>query len=656
MQIKNIVLYKDADNIRKLDFQLGKVNIISGESMTGKTILIKIVDYCLGARECDISYGIVRQTVKWFGLTLAIGNNEFIFIARPNPHFFNVRNTDKVYFEVKRDDGIPPFDTIIENENVSDLKSFLSRKLGIADCKLKNEKGNSEPLEVNISHTKFCCFQPQTTIAQNEFLFYKQNEPFRANSYKLTIPYFLGAIQEDMYSIELALINNKRDLRAFTRQKDEMKQILNNGRSQIYQLVSKAKELDLLSQDDYAETDKEALSLLESLKGWTPDVVVQGQPTGAQAELKRLQNTRRELKSKIAELDDRIDSANSYKLTNYDYEEALQVQTERMRAVNLFKVTDNVNFEQCPFCHKELVDSIPSVGMLNLSLKKLKENLDGLRSEAPKVNEVISKLEDQRTEARNNLFNVECAIREIYQQEQSLRATRDLNIEKGKVLGQIEFFLQNVNLEEDKSLDIRINQLKSEIDRLSELLDEDSKQQRLDAILAMINIWMTSWVQDNQLDVEHNSASVSFNLSKLTLMSIIDNEVVPLSQLGSGANWVSYHILILMALHKYFVENNRPVPHFLMLDQPSQVYYPSQVNGNQDPDWIGIKKLFDFIFKRVDEMNGQMQVIITDHAMLDDKRFKSCVQEEWRNGVKLIPSDWYKDLDKNEAVLSEKEN
>ena len=228
------------------------------------------------------------------------------------------------------------------------------------------------------------------------------------------------------------------------------------------------------------------------------------------------------------------------------------------------------------------------------------------------------------------------------------------NIEKGKVLGQIEFFLQNVNLKEDKSLDIRISQLKSEIDRLSDLLDKDSKQQRLDAILAMINTWMTSWVQDNQLDVEHNSASVSFNLSKLTLMSIIGNEVVPLSQLGSGANWVSYHILILMALHKYFVENNRPVPHFLMLDQPSQVYYPSQGNGEKDLDLIGIKKLFDFIFNRVDEMKGQMQVIITDHAMLTDERFTSCVQEEWRGDVKLIPSDWYKDLDKD--VLSEKEN
>ena len=342
MQIKNIVLYKDADNIRKLDFQLGKVNIISGESMSGKTILIRIVDYCLGAKACDISYGVVRRTVRWFGLTLAIDKNEFIFIARPNPYYLGVSNTDKVFFEVKKNDSIPSFDSLNANENVNDLKSLLSSKLGIADCKLKNEKGTSEPLEVNISQTKFCCFQPQTTIAQNEFLFYKQNEPFRANSYKLAIPYFLGAIQEDIYSIELELNNKKRKLRAFTRQKNEIDQIISNGRTQIYQLVSKAKALDLLSQDDFAETDKEALSLLESLKDWTPDVDVQDRLTGAQTELKRLQNKRRELKSKIAEIDDRIDSANVYKSTNSNYDDALQVQKERLKSVNFFKVTDNI--------------------------------------------------------------------------------------------------------------------------------------------------------------------------------------------------------------------------------------------------------------------------------------------------------------------------
>ena len=41
MQIKNIILYKDAEHQRVLSFELGKVNIITGESKSGKTALIR---------------------------------------------------------------------------------------------------------------------------------------------------------------------------------------------------------------------------------------------------------------------------------------------------------------------------------------------------------------------------------------------------------------------------------------------------------------------------------------------------------------------------------------------------------------------------------------------------------------------------------------
>lgn len=36
MQIQNIILYKDAENKRVLTFETGKVNIITGESKSGK--------------------------------------------------------------------------------------------------------------------------------------------------------------------------------------------------------------------------------------------------------------------------------------------------------------------------------------------------------------------------------------------------------------------------------------------------------------------------------------------------------------------------------------------------------------------------------------------------------------------------------------------
>ena len=64
MQIQNIILYKDAEHNRVLTFETGKVNIITGESKSGKTAIINIVDYCLGSKDCKIADGVIRDNVQ----------------------------------------------------------------------------------------------------------------------------------------------------------------------------------------------------------------------------------------------------------------------------------------------------------------------------------------------------------------------------------------------------------------------------------------------------------------------------------------------------------------------------------------------------------------------------------------------------------------
>jgi hypothetical protein len=53
-QILEIVVYSRDDRRRILALRPGAVNVITGDSKTGKSALIEIVDYCLGAGECRI--------------------------------------------------------------------------------------------------------------------------------------------------------------------------------------------------------------------------------------------------------------------------------------------------------------------------------------------------------------------------------------------------------------------------------------------------------------------------------------------------------------------------------------------------------------------------------------------------------------------------
>lgn len=191
MQIKALIFYSKKGEKRILSFNTGKVNIITGESKTGKTALIDIVNYCLGSDHCKISEGVIRETVEWFGILLHYEREE-IFIARQNPNSLGQASTDYIYFSAGDKVEIPEMEKIQNNSDTTTLKDYFTRKLFIAEYTNTPETGTRAPLTVNFKHSRFYSFQPQDLIAQRSFLFYNQQDTYAAQSMKDTLPYFLG--------------------------------------------------------------------------------------------------------------------------------------------------------------------------------------------------------------------------------------------------------------------------------------------------------------------------------------------------------------------------------------------------------------------------------------------------------------------------------
>jgi hypothetical protein len=139
---------------------------------------------------------------------------------------------------------------------------------------------------------------------------------------------------------------------------------------------------------------------------------------------------------------------------------------------------------------------------------------------------------------------------------------------------------------------------------------------------------------------------VRLDLSRLTVVADTTEGPVPMTRMGSGENWVAYHLIAHLALHAWFVRRNRPVPRFLFLDQPTQVYYPPERDAEgrldvlKDEDRIAVRRRFALIFRVVEELAPELQVIITDHADIDDPRFQDAIVERWRGGAKLVPAAW----------------
>ncbi len=243
MQIKSLVFYNKKGEKRILPFQTGKVNIITGESKTGKTAIIDVVNYCLGSEDCRVSEGVIRQTVEWFAILLQYEKEE-VFIARQNPNSLKQASTQFIHFANADKIEIPEIDKLKNNSDVGTLKDFFTKKLFIAEFTNTPITGTRDPLAVNFKHSRFYSYQPQDLIAQRNFLFYNQSESFVAQAIKDTLPYFLGAIREDSMKIEQEIANKKRELSKYEKDLKEYERLKNDGSQKIFELVNEAKQLE----------------------------------------------------------------------------------------------------------------------------------------------------------------------------------------------------------------------------------------------------------------------------------------------------------------------------------------------------------------------------------------------------------------------------
>ena len=81
--INKLLLWLKDGSLRTLKFENDKVNVITGNSKTGKTAILEIIDYCLcGSNETVvISREHIGENVAWYGIHFFI-NDKTYTIAR----------------------------------------------------------------------------------------------------------------------------------------------------------------------------------------------------------------------------------------------------------------------------------------------------------------------------------------------------------------------------------------------------------------------------------------------------------------------------------------------------------------------------------------------------------------------------------------------
>jgi hypothetical protein len=154
-----------------------------------------------------------------------------------------------------------------------------------------------------------------------------------------------------------------------------------------------------------------------------------------------------------------------------------------------------------------------------------------------------------------------------------------------------------------------------------------------------------------EFNAEFSPFPARLNLPQLTIIFDRPERPVPMGRTGGGENHLAYHLSALLALHLFAAQNNRPIPRFLLIDQPTQVYFPSEqvykdADGSvqkteADADLNAVRRLFELLLKFTQEDVPGFQLIVTEHANLRDQWFQEAlVEQPWTKPPALVPEGW----------------
>jgi hypothetical protein len=245
-QIDKLVLWpRIQDAPRIVHFTGGTVNVISGLSKKGKSAVIPILDYCLGADKCAIPVGVIREACNWFGVVVNTAEGQKL-IARREPG--DQQSTGDMFL-VEAPVVEVPVKIADKNTNVIAIKVMLDRLAGLTN--LGFEPGSESAFKARPSFRDLMAFtfQPQNIVANPNVMFFKADTTEHREKLKIIFPYVLGAINAELLQARYDL---ERLQRALRRKESELRTLTATSsawQQEAQTWIRQAIELGLLPAD-----------------------------------------------------------------------------------------------------------------------------------------------------------------------------------------------------------------------------------------------------------------------------------------------------------------------------------------------------------------------------------------------------------------------
>ncbi|MCT9289531.1 DUF3732 domain-containing protein [Acinetobacter baumannii] len=635
MKIKSIHLYSSSGERRDLNFNLDGLNVITGKSSTGKSAIFEIVEYCMGRSSFNVPEGIIKEKVSWFAIIYSFDNLE-ILIAKPAPVKGNT-SCSKVMFRSGICIEPPKYTELEQNTDDEYVTDILSDALGIPNNHTNVELDHSrDTFKVNIKHTFYYLFLKQGLVTNKDQLLYRQNESFQPQAIKDSFPIIFGGADDEQIAKERRLRDLERDLKILNKKVNSLQANNIENFNQAKQLYLEAFNVGLI-ENEFREDFSifEVVEMLNKAQEYKSNI----NKLSIDADVEQLENKLKLLKTRRREILDEINYLRINEKHTLGFNREVEEQINRLRSIYIYDSIDENTFSRFP--NENIFVSISE------EIKSLQNELNSSSIEIPYLAGLIESLENEISEINKTIQESESSLSSLI----ALIGDGNNTIidQQNLVKGRISFFLETVELSTiDTGIIDKRNRCQDLITQLKSDIAGESTDIKLDSVLSNISIYLTQYLRNSE--TEFSEYPARFDLKNLTVVFDRVDSPIPMNRTGSAQNHLNHHVDTYLALHKYAHTANRPLPKFLMIDQPSQVYFPTlesyqaldgsienMVDGDIEAVTKFFKKLYDFSKNEV----KNFQIIVTEHANLSDEWFqKSLVEIPWKKPPALVPLDW----------------
>ncbi|CAG9269731.1 DUF3732 domain-containing protein [Paraburkholderia caribensis] len=663
---------------RDISLDPEKVNVITGASGTGKSAVIKALDYCLGSSTCTLPIHVRRHSIA-VGVKWVRGSDEMV-VCRKIPGAGKT-SSQHMYVSTGRDLRVPrTIDEFEGRTTVEAAKSELERAFGIGD----EGSAEAEPIgrirteKATVRHVTPYIFVTKEVIDSESVLLHGLQDSKRANGIISTLPYFLGVSTAASLRNEQLLRQRRKELEV-ERTKEQARRSndsLLKQRSRI--LLEEATRAGLASEVSVDADEQTLVHLLRN--ALSADALNARYPSDS--EIAELHARRRGVLNEFNQTKRRHQAAVLAAGESADYQGAVKKQADRLELARHLDLEGVASV--CPVCNADTKQGIEIAAALKRTIETIRSESTSIQRVRPKLDARVAELADQASKLSAELRELDAGITAALDRVQEGKRLADLGQLQSYIRGKIAGFLESID---DKLLTPAkdLTWLEDEIERLESLIDSDNRRMRLQRAESAVSHFASEAFSVLPKAKPCIDAELLFSAREPRVNVVEpgpDGAILTMHDIGSDQNCLAVHIALAFGLQHHFEKDNRPVPGLLVFDQISRPYFPnrsahntdaksdmgtsdvaarSRFNdsddmedaddhngpdeiaiGADDEDFMSMRQHIDFLFEEVDRRNG-LQVLLLEHAYLvDDPRYVAATKHRWTrvSGHALIPLQW----------------